>query len=318
MTEVFFSYSHKDETWRDQLEVHLAMLRREGTIAAWHDRRIDAGEDFNKEISRYLESAGIILLLVSSDFLASEYCYEKEMMRAMERHEQKKATVIPIILRPCDWHSAPFGKLLAAPKDGKAISTWANLDEAFLDVVKSLRKALTNSKQSQRLPPTLIAQALTESQSDKEVRSSNLRVTKNFTDKEKDQFRYDGFEYLTKFFENSLFELEARNKGIEGIFKRIDANRFTAVVYRDGVALSRCTIFITDGLGFGGDIGYASNDSGKTNGLNFSLSVRSDEQSLFFNAGLGFWGASDEREQKLTFQGAAEQFWGKFIEPLQR
>jgi hypothetical protein len=119
MASIFFSYSHKDETLRDELEKHLAMLRREGAITAWHDRRIAAGENFGNAIDEALESAGIILLLVSSDFLSSDYCYSVEMKRALERHERGEATVIPIILRPCDWHSAPFGKLLALPTDGK-------------------------------------------------------------------------------------------------------------------------------------------------------------------------------------------------------
>src|ERR1700747_1511118 len=84
---VFFSYSHADETLRDQIEKQLALLKRQGVIEVWHDRRIGAGQDFAKEIDRHVETDDIILLLVSSDFLASDYCYEKEMTRAMQRHE---------------------------------------------------------------------------------------------------------------------------------------------------------------------------------------------------------------------------------------
>jgi len=134
MASVFFSYSHADEELRDQLEKHLTMLRRQGLISAWHDRRIKAGDAIDTRISAELEQASIILLLVSSDFLASEYCYDVEMMRAMERHATGEARVIPIILRPCDWHDAPFGKLLAAPTDGKAVTKWSNRDEAWLDM----------------------------------------------------------------------------------------------------------------------------------------------------------------------------------------
>ena len=107
--ELFYSYSHKDEELRDQLENHLAMLKREGVISGWHDRRISAGQEWDGEIDDHLNSVEIILLLVSSDFLASNYCYDIEVKRAMERHEAGEARVIPIILRPCDWQRAPFG-----------------------------------------------------------------------------------------------------------------------------------------------------------------------------------------------------------------
>jgi hypothetical protein len=138
---VFFSYSHPDETLRDQLEVHLAGLKRQGLIAAWHDRKITAGSEFGNAISENLEEAAVILLLVSPDFINSDYCYEREMKRAMKRHEKKEARIIPVILRPCDWHDLPFGKLLGVPKDGKPITTWPNRDEAFLDVVRAIKAA---------------------------------------------------------------------------------------------------------------------------------------------------------------------------------
>ncbi len=103
---------------RDQLEVQLSMLKRQGAIETWHDRRIGAGQEIDGAISGNLEEADIILLLVSPDFLASDYCYDREMIRAMERHHAGDAIVIPVILRACDWHPAPFGKLNATPPDG--------------------------------------------------------------------------------------------------------------------------------------------------------------------------------------------------------
>ncbi len=138
--EIFYSYSHHDEGLRDELNKHLALLKRQNLITGWYDREISSGEDFEGEIAEHLNKAQIILLLVSSDFIASDYCYGTEMMRALERRETREARVIPIILRPVDWHSAPFGKLKALPKDGKAITMWANRDEAFLDVAKGIRK----------------------------------------------------------------------------------------------------------------------------------------------------------------------------------
>ena len=132
--EVFYSYSHKDEAIREELEEALTLLRRQGHIAGWHDRQIVAGQEWADQISKHLESARIVLLLVSSSFLASDYCYSKEMGRALERHEKGEAVVIPVIVRPCDWNEAPFAKLQPLPKDGTAVTSWANKDEAWTDV----------------------------------------------------------------------------------------------------------------------------------------------------------------------------------------
>ena len=138
--EVFFSYAHEDEKLRDKLAKQLRLLERQGIIAGWHDRRISAGTELTGQIDSHLEAARVILLLISSDFIASDYCYDVELKRALERHDAGTARVIPVILRPTDWHSAPFGKLLALPRDGKPITTWANEDEAFLDVARGIRR----------------------------------------------------------------------------------------------------------------------------------------------------------------------------------
>jgi hypothetical protein len=137
--EVFCSYSHKDEVLWKELVTHLVLLQRQGIIRTWYDRKISAGTEWEKEIHEHLESAGIILLLVSADFLASDYCYALEMQRAMERHEARKARVIPIILRAVDWREAPFAKLQALPKNGKPVTSWSNRDEAFTDIAQGIK-----------------------------------------------------------------------------------------------------------------------------------------------------------------------------------
>ncbi len=140
--ELFFSYAHKDEELRDELAKQLEILRRRGFIKPWHDRKITAGTESKGRIDEHLETARIILLLISADFLASDYCYDIELRRAMERHEAGEARVIPIILRACDWHDAPFGKLQALPKDGKPVTSWPNRDEAFEDIAKGIKRAV--------------------------------------------------------------------------------------------------------------------------------------------------------------------------------
>lgn len=141
--EVFFSYSHKDEDLRDEMAKHLTILKRQGVITTWHDREISAGTEWAGAIDAHMNSAQVILLLISPDFLASDYCWDIELKRAMERHEAREARVIPVILRPVDnWNEAPFGKLQAFPTNGKPVTTWANRDEAFANVAQAIRKAV--------------------------------------------------------------------------------------------------------------------------------------------------------------------------------
>lgn len=117
-------------------------------IAGWHDRRIAAGTEWAGEIDKHLNSALIILLLISPDFLSSDYCYDLEMKRAMERHERGEARVVPVILRPVYWGDAPFGKLQALPENAKAITTWSNRDEAFKDVAIGIKKVVEEISQA--------------------------------------------------------------------------------------------------------------------------------------------------------------------------
>jgi tetratricopeptide (TPR) repeat protein len=140
--EVFFSYARKDEELRDELELQLSILKRQGLISAWYDREISAGKEWMHEIDDHLNTAQIIILLISANFVASDYCYGIEMMKALKRHEAGEARVIPVILRAVDWRETPFGKLQALPKDAKPITSWNNRDEAFLSVARGVRKAV--------------------------------------------------------------------------------------------------------------------------------------------------------------------------------
>ena len=140
--EMFISFSHKDEDLKDKLYDQLSPLKRQGLIKPWQDWDIEPGTEWNDEILTQLEVAGIILLLVSPGFIASDYCFGKEMKRAMERHELGSARVIPIIMKPCDWDGLPFSKLQGLPKGGKPVNTWQNQDEALLSVAKGVRKAV--------------------------------------------------------------------------------------------------------------------------------------------------------------------------------
>ena len=146
LLRVFISYASQDEPYRGQLEKHLSVMQRMGFIDAWHDRKLLPGEEISSVKNEQLQQADLILLLVSSDFLASNYIWDEELKVAMKMEEQGLATVIPIILRPCMWEITSFNKLknLPSPDDGKAISQYANNDEAWKLVMKGIRERFEN------------------------------------------------------------------------------------------------------------------------------------------------------------------------------
>jgi tetratricopeptide (TPR) repeat protein len=139
---IFFCYAHEDEVLREELEKQLRILKRQGQILSWHDRKIIPGEEWEKKIDANLKAAHVILLLVSPDFMDSDYCYSIEMQRALEKHNAGDARVLPIILRPVYWEDAPFSKLHALPTDGIPVTKWSNRDEAFLDIAQGIRKVV--------------------------------------------------------------------------------------------------------------------------------------------------------------------------------
>lgn len=144
---LFYSYSHDDEELRRRLENHLAALRWSGLIAEWHDRNIDVGEEWAKEIDDNLSTADIILLLVSASFIASKYCWSVEMTKALQQHDEGAAKVIPVILRPCRWGATPFAKLQAVPTDAKPVTSWHDQDAALDDVAGKIERVVADLRQ---------------------------------------------------------------------------------------------------------------------------------------------------------------------------
>jgi hypothetical protein len=157
LIEVFFSYAHADITLRDELATHLSALVRGGFIQTWHDRQISAGTEWKSAIDDHLRNAHIILLLVSADFLASDYCYDIEMQYAMERHANRTARVLPILLRAVDWTAVPFRKLQALPTDGKPVTLWTDRDTAWLNVSLGIRRVVEELRSGCKTPPIDIA-----------------------------------------------------------------------------------------------------------------------------------------------------------------
>jgi hypothetical protein len=136
---IFVSYSHADEKYKDALLKHLRPLERMNLVTQWHDRKLLAGDAWGDEISKHLEQADIVLLLVSVEFINSKYCYDVELERALERHSRGECRVVPVIIRGCLWQHTPFARLQALPRDGKPVSSWPDLDDVLASIAEAIR-----------------------------------------------------------------------------------------------------------------------------------------------------------------------------------
>lgn len=141
LCKVFVSYARVDEAYRVRLNVHLAPLVREGLIDLWSDRAIAAGSDWERDIEHELATADIVLLLVTPDFVASVYCFEKELTEAIRRHEEEGVRILPVLVKNVDLVNMPFGRFKALPLNRRPISAWQDPDEAWLEVAQGVRQA---------------------------------------------------------------------------------------------------------------------------------------------------------------------------------
>ncbi len=219
--EVFVSYAHEDNALLQVLEKHLLLLKKQGLIDDWYDQDITAGTEWEWEVRRHLDMASIILLLVSPDFIASDYCYRTEMRRAMERHQRGRAFVIPIILRPVEWRGTVFGGLQALPTGGKPITTWSDRDLAFLDVVQGIRRVAEivttrsldsspiSTKSSTTTAPSLSSAASRERENVAESSNGNKRL-KDLENTIRDSYSFiRGYESIIRLSDDPREKLQA-------------------------------------------------------------------------------------------------------------
>jgi WD40 repeat protein len=156
--KIFVSYGHEDEEMRDRLEKHLAPHRRKGLISIWSDRRLEGGAKWEPELRKQLEEAGVVVLLLSPDFFASDYCMV-EMEAALDRYRAGTAKVIPVILKHCEWEQTELAELQVLPQDALPISAWPDPDAAYVDVVRGIRRVIDGTpspaaeRQLKILPP---------------------------------------------------------------------------------------------------------------------------------------------------------------------
>ena len=306
--KVFISYSHKDETALGRLHTHLAVLRREGRIDEWFDREILAGMEIDAEVAERLESSGLFLLLVSPDFLASDYCVELEMERALERHRSGDAKVVPIIIEPCDWTSTPLRKLKALPRDGEPVSEWTNENNAYLDVIRELRRVL----EAEGVPQTTGRAESRGPLATTRLPAHRYRVKRDFDGIDRSEFREAAFGVIRDYFERAIAEIDAITD-LRGRFVSLSATSFNCTIVNRARAYGTAHITVhgqSESMGFG-DISYSFAENPRHNTANGMLTIESDEYDLYLKSILG---SGLGRQERLTPEAAAEQLWQDFLQ----
>ncbi len=307
--KAFISYSHRDSGALERLHVHLASLKREGRIEAWYDRDILAGGELDAEIEEQLESCELFLLLVSPDFLASDYCIETEMNRALERHDARDARVVPIIIEPCDWAASRLRALKALPKDGKAISEWTNQNTAYLNVIQELRRLLDQE------PPASTPESKTTAETDvdeveRPAAERRYRVRREFDDIDKAEYREGAFQVIKSYFQSAVQELSTV-EGLRGRFTDLSETSFGCVIVNRGLGRGTAHLTVHGGRGRHGfgDIYYSFSEDTAENTANGWFNVEADEYELQLKASMTL--THDERS--MSPEATAEALWTEVL-----
>jgi len=300
MAHAFISYTHVDAHYIERLHVHLAQLKREGLLTSWYDGEITAGQRLDQAIDDELKKADLFLALVSPDYLASNYCYNIEFQEAQKLHAAGKLVIIPIIVQPCDWKSAPFGKFKAIPKDGKPVSEWMNENNAFLNIVDEIRK-LTNKP----ITP----------QPNESITRRNYRVQTDFDAVDKLNFKEAAFATIHDYFKAAIAEINGVDNIKARFVRESPGQQFTCVI------TNRAKIN-TDGYI---SIGISQQDHFSRNGISYTLAeqlnpnimgnnyaLSNDEYELFWTRNNLMYGTRND-QQKLTAKDIATQLWEEFI-----
>ncbi|PWE52131.1 toll/interleukin-1 receptor domain-containing protein [Metarhizobium album] len=301
----FISYSHADEKYLERLHKHMALLQRERAIETWTDHQIVPGGKLDGAVAQALERSDVFIALVSPDYLASNYCYDKEFEVALRMAESGKLHILPVIVEPCDWLSSPFSQFLALPKDGKPISEWTNSNVAYLDVISGVR----------RLVSTGTAQTAGTDKGATSPASSGrrIKIKQEFDSIQKGEFTDQAFGVISDYFRNSCDEIN----GIEDLrakFHQMNEGSFTCTVVNRGIKGGReAHITVHNGKGgrhHFGDINYVFEAHAGTNTSNGAISVAADDYNMYLTLGFGSMMGRDD--SKLDAPQAAEALWLEF------
>lgn len=302
----FISYSHADAAALERLHKHLAMLRRDSFIKAWTDHEILPGDSLDESIRSSLEGSGLFLALVSPDYLASNYCYDKEFQRALILMKASRLRIVPIIVEPCDWQNSPLGQLMALPKDGKPVSEWTNANTAYLDIVGGLRRILTAPAPSST---TEVKKA------SREAVPRRVRVKQDFDSIQKAEFADQAYEIIRGYFEASCKELtDVGESTLKAKFEIMDATAFTCTVVNRAKKSGEAHITIRNSKrrrGFFGDITFVYERHAPGNTSNGHVGVEADDYSLYLT--LDNFSSGRSREEKYSAEQVADRLWSDLV-----
>lgn len=318
--KAFISYSHADKWYCDQLDKHLAVLKREQLLDSWHDQEILPGGEIDREITEQLAKCQLFLPLVSSDFLASGYCYDKEMAQAIAQQKVGQTVVVPIVLRPCDWQASVLGTYKGLPYDGKdciAVAKWEDKDDAFLNIAQGLRQVLAANRAKEEKEQESSASLQAVADSNETVSQPRYRVRREFDKIDIGEFREQAFQEIRSYFDASVHEINE----IDGIRARLFSagpNSFSCTIVNSGLG-PRGTAFISvhagnNRIGEFGDIWYSFSEN-SPNSANGILSVESDGFNLFLRPSLMFSMMPGHHENNLMSpETAADIIWRELVE----
>lgn len=300
--QLFISYSHADADPLGRLHKHLAQLQREGSVEGWYDRDISVGGRLDDEIERELAQADIFIACVSPDYLASNYCYDRELAVALEREQRGELAIVPVILEPSDWLATSLAKFKAVPDDGKPISEFTNPNVAFLQVVNELRRLASQPEAARSNGETASpAPLLTGS-------ASRYRVKREFDALAKRDFAESAFHEIYKFFEASVAELTGL-PDLEGRLSPPTEDYFSCTIINRGISRGYETLHVRKGGIWGAiDILYGESNSRTTS--NGGFGIEADDYQLFLTS--TFFGHSSSRD-RMTPREAAQMLWDDLI-----
>ena len=303
--KAFISYSHIDERYVQRFHTHLSQMKRDGLIDTWFDREISAGDGIEQEIIANLHDSDVFIAVTSPDFLASSYCYEKEMLSAIEKHNKGDIRVIPLIVEPCDWLNSPLKDFRATPRDGKPVSEWSNSNNAFLEVITDLRNLTSNKPQATQKGKTPATKP--------SIKRPTFRTKHDFDKIDKIEFKKKAFKEIANKLETWCAEANTV-EGIKALFEQPNETRFfvTLVNKNKSNSTSERTFYISDD-GFMGGISVLHQRSTSSSSSNGGFSIEADDFQLFLKPMFTLFTSTTE---VLSPSDAAHESWNQMMQSV--
>lgn len=274
----FISYSHADTKHLERLHKHMAQLLRDGVFETWTDHAIVPGSNLDNKVFTALRASQVFIALVSPDYLASNYCFEKEFEAAQRLEAQGRLHIVPVIVEPCDWLSSPLKSRLALPKDGKPVSEWTNENVAYLNVIQGLRAVATSTHKKPSGPAG--------ERDAPEVGGRRLKIKQEFDTIQRRDFADEAFRIIRDYFKSSCEELD-QAEDLRARFENMSDNSFTCTVvnraYKGGRDAHITVHNSKSSRHHFGDINYSWQSHGESNTSNGHVQVDADEYNMFLS-----------------------------------